>query len=150
MHVCYYDHGVNLKMEVLHSESLLSLDNILNGHCVSNFKNLVIIIISNLLHFGVRVCYIFYENSWLKSYCQKGLSQLKDNAIDKRNSVLAGHLRRVVVKYFENFTGSFFDGNSDNEKTLSQMFTCDIWESFQNSYFDRITPGNCYWYPRKI
>ena len=80
----------------------------------------------------------------MKSYCQKGLSQLKDNAIDKRNSVLAGHLRRVVVKYFENFTGSFFDGNSDNEKTLSQMFTCDIWESFQNSYFDRITPGNCY------
>ena len=80
----------------------------------------------------------------MKSYCQKGLSQLKDNAIDKRNSVLAGHLRRAVVKYFENFTGSFFDRNSGNEKTLSQMFTCDIWESFQNSYFDRITPGNCY------
>lgn len=80
----------------------------------------------------------------MKSYCQKGLSQLKDNATDKRNSVLAGHLRRAVVKYFENFTGSFFDRNSGNEKTLSQMFTCDIWESFQNSYFDRVTPGNCY------
>ena len=80
----------------------------------------------------------------MKSYCQKGLSQLKDNAIDKRNSVLAGHLRRAVVKYFEIFTGSFFDGNSGHEKTLSQMFTCDIWESFQNSYIDRVTPGNCY------
>ena len=65
----------------------------------------------------------------MTNYCQKNLSQLKDNAVEKRSSfpsISVEHLGIAVVKYFENFTGSSSDGYSSKEKSLSQVFTCDF------------------------
>ena len=59
--------------------------------------------------------------------------KMKDNGIEKRSlfhSILVEHLQIAVGKCFENFTGNSFDEDIAKEKSLSQVFTCEILESF--------------------